>query len=290
MTQDGIDDGLQARQRAGALLREAREAAARSSGELASQLKVAREKIEALEAGDWTPLHSASYARALLRAAAKALKVDVEPLMRSLPPASEVLPQPVAVAASVAPVRPYRVWLAAAALLVVAALALVLLPRHAARRAAPHAVGPSSAPPLRAASRLQSPAAERTRAASAARPAAGPGTAPEAVKPALLAPASSGVGASTQPPGPLGLPSAMASAPLQLRANAPSWIEVRAADGQTVFRAILKPGVTQSVAAAPAQLPLQLTIGNAAHTRVLFRNRPVPLASSPNNVVHLQLP
>ena len=101
---------VDAQQRAGAALRAAREAAGRGSAELATQLKVARDKIDALEAGDWAPLHNASYARALLRAAAKALHADADAIVGLLPPMSGALPAAVTMLPSAAASRPRRAW------------------------------------------------------------------------------------------------------------------------------------------------------------------------------------
>ena len=261
-----------ARQRAGEALRAAREATGRSSVELATQLKVARDKIDALEAGDWAPLHNASYARALLRAAAKALHADADAIVGLLPPLTGELPTAVTMLPRAAASRPRRRWLIAALLLLVAAAAIVLIPHHVARREAPtQARGPLRVPALRAVS----PAA----------PAIAPKLA-SAPRPARLPPGA----ASATVPAPMGLPSAAGSAPLRLQTDAPSWVEVRDAQGHTVFQGIVAASAPRSLLLGPAQLPLRVTVGNAAHTRVFFRERPVPMASAPRNVVHLNLP
>ena len=269
---------LDAQQRAGAALRAAREAAGRSSAELATQLKVARSKIDALEAGDWAPMHNASYARALLRAAAKALHVDPDAITGLLPPLGGELPTAVTMVPNAGGSRPRRPWLIAALVLLVAAAGIVLVPRHEARREelqeAPARVSTATSVSLAHAAR---PARATPPAASAA--------ASRAVPP-QLAPSAP----HTAMPAPMGLPSAAASSPLLLQADAPSWVEVRDAQGKALFRGIVAAGATQSLQVGAAQLPLRLTVGNAAHTRVVFRARPVPFASAAGNVVHLDLP
>ncbi len=263
---------LDAQHRAGAALRAAREATGRSSAELATQLKVARTKIDALEAGDWTPMHNASYARALLRAAAKALHTDPDAITGLLPPLGGELPTAVTMLPNAGASRPRRPWLIAALVLLALAAGVVLVPRRETRREpAPHTAASVAVPAAH-------PAASSTaRAASA-------------VQPRAAAPQPATSAANTAMPAPMGLPSAAASSPLQLQADAPSWIEVRDAQGKSLFRGIVGAGATQSLQVGAAQLPLRLTVGNAAHTHVVFRARPVPFASAARNVVHLELP
>ena len=265
--------------RAGAALRAAREAAGRSSAELATQLKVARDKIDALEAGDWAPLHNPSYARALLRAAAKALHADADAIVGLLPPLAGELPTAVTMLPSAAASRPRRPWLIAALLLVAAAAVIVLIPRRLPRHDAPTRARAPESPALR----TSSPAEPNNASTLAPRAASGVSLPVAPARPPASAPRAS-------VPAPLGLPSAAASAPLLLQADAPSWVEVRDAQGHTVFQGTVAAGSTRALQVGAAQLPLQLTVGNAAHTRVVFRERPVPIASAPRNVVHLNLP
>ncbi len=260
-----------ARQRAGEALRAAREATGRSSVELATQLKVARDKIDALEAGNWAPLHNASYARALLRAAAKALHTDADAIVGLLPPLTGELPAAVTMLPRAAASRPRRPWLIAALLLLVAAAVIVLIPHHVAQREAP--------------TRAREPLVPALHTVPPAAPAIAPKLA-SAPRPTPLPPGA----ASATVPAPMGLPSAAGSAPLRLQTDAPSWVEVRDAQGHTVFQGIVAASAPRSLLLGPAQLPLRVTVGNAAHTRVFFRERPVPIASAPRNVVHLNLP
>jgi cytoskeleton protein RodZ len=268
-----------AQQRAGAALRLAREAAGRSSAELATQLKVARDKIDALEAGDWVPLHNASYARALLRAAAKALHADADAIVGLLPPMIGALPAAVTMVPSAVSSRPRRPWLIATLLLLAAAAVIVLIPRRQPRHEAPA----SARAPLATTPRTLPPAEPKVASAVVPRVASGVALPAEPARPLAGTPRAS-------VPAPLGLPSASASSPLLLQADAPSWVEVRDAQGHTVFQGTVAAGGSRSLQVGAAQLPLRLTVGNAAHTRVVFRERPVPIASAPGNVVHLNLP
>ncbi len=70
---------------AGAILRQAREAAGVHIGALAVALKVPVKKLEALEAGDLEQLPDAVFARALAATVCRTLKIDPEPVMSRLP-------------------------------------------------------------------------------------------------------------------------------------------------------------------------------------------------------------
>jgi len=70
---------------AGALLRAAREAQGLSLDALATQLKVAPRKLDALEADRHEELQGPTFVRALAQAACRALKVDPTPVLLRLP-------------------------------------------------------------------------------------------------------------------------------------------------------------------------------------------------------------
>ncbi len=125
---------------AGALLRQAREAAGLHVGALAVSLKVPVKKLEALEADDLEQLPDAVFARALAATICRSLKVDPEPVLARLP---QLHRPPLQVGTQEAPVRLERpasgmrlraigglprpvVYLSA--LLLVAALVLALMP------------------------------------------------------------------------------------------------------------------------------------------------------------------
>jgi len=79
-----------------------------------------------------------------------------------------------------------------------------------------------------------------------------------------------------------------ASGVLAVRTSAESWVEVQDSQGQTLLSRVVLPG---EIVGLDGALPLRLTIGNAAATRLQFRGRAVDLAANTrDNVARLQLP
>ena len=315
------DIELAARREAGALLRQAREAAGRSVAELATQLKVTADKIAALEAGDWASLHDAAHARGLLRAAAKAVQADPADVLRPLPPAfvrgAPIMPPKGATlgpARAAAPVGTQAgshrlVWLAL--LLVALALALLYLPRddrigrmlvqvrglfghHAASvpasaSASASGAAAASAPAAPAAS-APAPGSAASAGASAASPAA-------AVGASMAAPSATSqarqVASASSPAAPGSTASAPGAAPgpaLKLAASASSWVQVRSNTGRVLFAGLLAAGASRSVATSQADFPLHLVVGNAAGTQLTLDGKAVDLHAGSGNVARLVLP
>jgi cytoskeleton protein RodZ len=101
----------------------------------------------------------------------------------------------------------------------------------------------------------------------------------EPVPPPVAAPA-----ASTAPPQTV---TAAPAGPVQLHAQQASWVEARDARGQLLLSRILQPGETLGL---EGNLPIRLTIGNAAATQLAFRGQPVDLAASTrDNVARIEL-
>ncbi len=74
---------------AGAVLRQAREAAGLSLETLSATIKVAQRKLELLESDRYGELPDAVFTRALAQTVCRALKVDAAPVLALLPPAKE---------------------------------------------------------------------------------------------------------------------------------------------------------------------------------------------------------
>ena len=311
------DIELAARREAGALLRQAREAAGRSVAELATQLKVTADKIAALEAGDWASLHDAAHARGLLRAAAKAVQADPADVLRPLPPAfvrgAPIMPPKGATlgpARAAAPVGTQAgshrlVWLAL--LLVALALALLYLPRddrigrmlvqvrglfghHAASVPASASGAAAASAPAAPAASAPAPGSAASAGASAASPAA-------AVGASMAAPSATSqarqVASASSPAAPGSTASAPGAAPgpaLKLAASASSWVQVRSNTGRVLFAGLLAAGASRSVATSQADFPLHLVVGNAAGTQLTLDGKAVDLHAGSGNVARLVLP
>ncbi len=305
------DTAPEATPTAGALLKAAREKQGLHIAALAAAIKVSPRKLEALEANRLAELPDATFARALAQTVCRTLKIDARPVLERLPAAG---PQPLVPPDTGlnAPFREGSVrnlrtgddaplaklamkpMLLGALVLLLASVALVLLPPMSSWRGAV----PAPAPAASAAASV-APAttpASVPAAASAAEPGASAASGVGAVVPPSLDVVASAAAAplpvaetvfSAPPPG----ADAAAAAPaalLQLRVSEASWVEVRDARGATLLSRTVSPGEQVGLNGAP---PLALVVGNAAATELVFRGRAVDLAGrSRDNVARLQLP
>ncbi|HEX8740304.1 MAG TPA: RodZ domain-containing protein [Casimicrobiaceae bacterium] len=106
---------------------------------------------------------------------------------------------------------------------------------------------------------------------TAASPGAGAAAAPATgATPSFGAPAAAGsVGTIS-----VAQPAGSAAAPLVLKFNGGSWVEVRDASGRVILKATEAAGTTRSVDGNP---PFQLTLGDAPKVAVTFRGQPLDL-------------
>ena len=276
---------------AGAILREARQAQGLHIAALAASIKVAQRKLEALEADRFDELPDATFTRALAQTVCRALKIDPVPVLALLPALAGHRLEQVGEGIN-APFRdrPGRrepndlsmlaspaVW--GPVLLLLAAAIVYLLPQGwlaSLQPGAPAASEPAASAPSSVSVSVP------TSIAPEPEPAPPPVTMPPAAQdtPAPAAPASaatSTVGAA--PPA--------AAGPLQLRAKAPSWIEVQDARAKVLLARTVQPG---EVLLLDGPTPLRLKIGNARGTEVTFRGQPVDLSPSlRDNVARLEL-
>ncbi len=260
---------------AGGLLRRARLAQGLHIAALASTIKVVPRKLELLESNQFEQLPDATFTRALAQAVCRTLKIDPAPVLALLPPlhGQQRLEQVAEGLKTPFHERPGRLvpkeWamvtrpvLWFAAFLLLAALVVYLapagwlpFPQPAVTRSAP-APAPADAPP-QVVQVVPLPALPGADAAASA----------------LLA--------SVEPPVPA--PTGV----LQLRASAPSWVEVTDARGQPVLSRLLQAGENVGVDGA---MPLKVRIGNASGTGVVFRGQPLELAAfTRDNIARLEL-
>ena len=308
---------------AGALLRRAREHKGTSLAALATALKVAPGKLEALEADRLDALPDLAFARALAQSICRQLHVDAAPILAALPrPSGQQRLEQVAQGLNTPFMdRPGRfppdewarlvasplVW---AALLVLVAAAAVYLVPIGWTDFAPN-VARLATRPTASATRVESVAVAGAGSAvpmaplsAASSPAAGQATLTETVYSVPLdsvalpasgaAPATGDAAASTTTTTVTTTTTAAApnlagaiATSLQIRTSAESWVEVSDAQGRALLSRIVLPG--ESVALDGA-LPLQVRIGNVAGTEVVFRGQPFALAAyTRDNVARFEL-
>lgn len=300
---------------AGALLRDAREAAGLHIAALAVALKVPVAKLEALEADNFSALPDMVFVRALASSVCRTLKIDPQAVLALLPQgegprlsAGDVgLNAPVKGFAGRSSAAPFKgagtrsfVW--AVGLLLIGAALMMFLPRGldadlSALLKQPETTTKIPMPTGNVAQEISVAVGAEQRVPSAA-PA-----------PAAAAAAAAGVGVelpageSIKPAGiashPIVLPSVEASAPssapaadapsgvLAFKARSESWIQVRDAAGALVLQRNLAPNELVSVSGV---LPLAVVIGRADATEVFVRGKPYDIGPvSRENVARFEV-
>lgn len=286
---------------AGAMLRQAREAAGMHIGALAVSIRVPLKKLEALEADRYEELPDAAFARALASSVCRALKIDAQPILQRLP-RTEALRLPAEGARINVPFqRPGDVEgrslrsalpkpaLIAVLVLLVGALALLFLPDEqessaVVEAAVSTAVAPAAVPADVAVT--APPAVEAPAPAGNA-----PTPAPEPAQAVLPAPAAAVAAVAPAPSMPAvqsaGADAASGRQLLQFKTRGPSWVEVTDAKGVVLLRRNLQPGESAAVSGA---LPLSVVVGRADATEVWVRGQPFPLQSvSSENVARFEV-
>lgn len=293
---------------AGALLREARQAAGVHIAALAVALKVPVSKLEALEADNYAALPDTVFVRALASSVCRTLKIDPSAILALLPQSqsprlsadSAGLNAPVKAAAgkSSASLAPYpasstsRPMTFVVLALLLGALVVFLLPREHGLSFIPSArVGASTGgagdvaePAAASVSPAVTPAepvAANTTEPVAAKDAVAPaGGAPKPAATASDATPSTNGGGAAETPG-------AASATLMLRARSQSWVQVKDGAGAVVLQRNLAADESVSVD-APA--PLTVVVGRADATEVFVRGKPFSLTGvSRENVARFEV-
>ena len=298
---------------AGALLRDAREAAGLHIAALAVALKVPVAKLEALEADNFSALPDMVFVRALASSVCRTLKIDPQAVLALLPQgegprlsAADVgLNAPVKGFAGRSSAAPFKgagsrsfVW--AVGLLLIGAALMMFLPRGldadlSALLKQPETTTKIPMPTGNVAQEISVAVGAEQRVPSAApapAPAAAAGVgvelpAGESIKPAGIA------------SHPIVLPSVEASAPssapaadapsgvLAFKARSESWIQVRDAAGALVLQRNLAPNELVSVSGV---LPLAVVIGRADATEVFVRGKPYDIGPvSRENVARFEV-
>lgn len=285
---DTMTHESQAGASAGALLRQARQSAGMDIAVLASALKVPVSKLQALENDDFTVLPDAVFARALASSVCRTLKVDPAPVLGQLPQGQAPRlvgdkdglnakfkdPQDKAPTLRL-PAASRGVSLTVLVLLAAAA-AVYFLPSGMLEFDLARAPAPAPAPAQAVVEASQEngsvseavPGAES--AVSAQSPASDvPAAAPTAAVPAAAVPMVAASVASAAG-------TVVASALLEFRATAESWVQVRDAAGAVVFERTLKAGES---AQAPGKPPLSVVVGKVNATEVMVRGAPFDLST-----------
>ena len=249
-------------------LARARETLGLSLADVAQQLKFAPRQIEALEQGRFDELPTGTFARGMVRAYARLLRLDPEPLVERIAGRVAVPDN----AAAVATVR-RRIPITDSSRrsnLIYAVLSLAILGGIAAmaiewQRESSNAARMTFVP---AAAQATQPAAQaplepqRTAVASAAPQ---PGLAPQA----RSEPAATASPAAAPAERKEGIRR------ITMKFERDSWVEIRGSDGKALISKLNASGTQETVEGRP---PFALIIGNAHHVRLSYDDQPVDLA------------
>jgi cytoskeleton protein RodZ len=253
-------------------LARARETLGLSLADVAQQLKFATRQIEALEQGRFDELPTGTFARGMVRAYARLLRLDPEPLVERIAGRVAVPDN----AAAVATVR-RRIPITDSSRrsnLIYAVLSLAILggiaamaiewqreSSNAARMTFVPAAAPNGQPvPQPTAQAPVEP--QRTEVASAAvKSGLAPQTRfePTATAAPVAAPAERKEGTRR----------------ITLKFERDSWVEIRGRDGKTLLSKLNASGSEETVEGRP---PFALIIGNAHHVRLSYDDQPIDLA------------
>jgi len=318
----------------------AREQRGWSQADVAQRLKLRVRQHDALERGDWEALPGRAFVRGTLRAYARLLEVDIEPLLKvvgGFAQAEELRPS--ASLGTQMPrsggfgfdgdTRSNRLPWALLGVVGVIALAVffgrdgdmsnpsqwfgvppVTTPAGSAKPAAADSSAPADASGTKGAATVPSDSAAApslvvpgptlaTGEPSQGVAGAGFGQVPGSSTSSPVPPANPGStgplstgssGAAPVAPGAASSEAVRASSTLRFTVRQDAWIEVRQADGRTVFSAIVKPGAPVDI---DARQPVTMVIGNANQVSLDFEGKPVDLKAMtvmPNNIAKVKLP
>jgi len=252
-------------------LARARAALGFSVADVAQQLKFASRQIEALEQGRFAELPAGTFARGMVRAYARLLKLDAELLVQRIA-AQTATPDIAAAVASVR--RPIPITdsarrtnliygaLSVAILLVIAGVVFEWQRERS---------GAARLTFVPAAAQAQLQAREATPLASSAVSVTAMAVSPGAIAAPQAAPAQP---APASPPAP---PPAAAEGTrrLTLKFERDSWVEIHGRNAKLLTSRLNPGGTEQTIEGRP---PFSLVIGNAQHVRLSYDERPIDLA------------
>jgi cytoskeleton protein RodZ len=262
----------------GEVLARARTALGLTVGDVALQLKFAPKQIEALEQERFELLPPGMFSRGMVRAYARLLKLDAEPLVQRIAARVAVPDNASAVAAARRPIpitdsaRRGNLVYAGLSLAVLGVIAAVLFQWQSERAgaarlefvAAAQPLQPAQAPEQTAQAPLPPAPVQAERQQLASLSAVVP---PNTTAIAEAAPARS---AAPEPRRTAG-----SKRRISMRFERASWVEIKDAGGKTLISQLNPAGSEQAIEGRP---PFEVIIGNAQHVRLSYDDRPIDLA------------
>jgi cytoskeleton protein RodZ len=232
--------------------------------DVAQQLKFAARQIEALEQGRFEQLPTGTFARGMVRAYARLLKLDAEPLVERIAGRVATPDNAAAVASVQRPIpitdstRRTNLIYAALSLAILAVIAGVVFEWQRERSGAAKMTFVAAA--------VQEP--QRTSVASSvAAPDLAPLPQPEAPPPAVVAAVTPPAAGSASDTG--------STKRIVMKFDRTSWVEIRGRNGKVLTSQLNAGGTEQTIEGRP---PFALVIGNAQHVRLSYDDKPIDLA------------
>ena len=259
----------------GAELARARQAAGLAVADVAQQLKFAPRQIEALEQGRYGDLPGGTFARGMVRAYARLVKLDPAPLVERIAPQVAVPDNAAAVASARRPIpivdnaRRTNLTYAALSLVILAVIAAVVFEwqRDRAKAEQMTFVAAAQAP--------AEPRAPSTPVASASP------VSPQSVPLAIEEPPQEKEKTGAAPEVAKTAPAAeKAASPdgrhrIAMKFERESWVEIRNRDGKILTSQLNPAGTERTIEGLP---PFEVVIGNAQYVSLSYDERPIDLA------------
>ena len=272
---------------AGQNLKSAREAKNLDIDDICSYLRLSRRQVIALESDDFSALPEPAITRGFIRNYARMLELDAEPLLEVYRnfSASEH-PRPISIQSENIRIpgndkSPWLLYVFASVLIVLLVTAWVIYVDYIPKSSSEVQYVPSETEVEAAASNVESvpvPAAEIVPASDAAT-ASVEGAAPVEVIVPAESPAGAGAITQTTDAAVVATQAAPVSAGMavvKLRATERSWVRITDRNNKSIFDKIMVADIEETVQGEP---PLQVVIGNAPGTTLIFNNQTVDLAS-----------
>ncbi|QTO17330.1 MULTISPECIES: helix-turn-helix domain-containing protein [Burkholderia] len=315
--------GLESLAAVGSRLAQLRETKGWSVDDVSARLKVAPQKLRALEAGDISHLPGVTFALGVVRSYAKMLGVDPEPFAQALRRERGVPEVDLSMPASSGTDLPrgrvsiplggssrHHPWLWGTAIVVVAVVAVLmwhtggdssgLLARLKGNDAEHASAASASAASPAAAEEAAASGASTVSANDVPAPAAASAAPAQAVASAVPAPvataaasqpAVAAAASAAVPVQPASVAVAAGQSMIELKVKQDCWFSVRDKNGKELFSALVRAGETKQVA---GDGPFKVTIGNKAGLdAVAFDGKPVDPAkysAARGNVARFTLP
>lgn len=250
----------------GEVLARARAALGLTIGDVALQLKFAPRQIEALEQERFELLPPGTFSRGMVRAYARLLKLDAEPLVQRIAGRVAAPDNAHAVAAARRPIpitdsaRRSNLVYAGLSLAVLGVIAAVLLEWQRERtQAARLDFVPAAQLPVTPAQALPQPEQQLASLNTVASPNTTPLTESEPVQTTVPEPRRTADGKRH----------------IRMTFERESWVEIKDRGGKTLISQLNPAGSEQAVEGRP---PFEVIIGNAQHVRLSYDDRPIDLA------------